>query len=175
MTIQATGLKEALRDLNKLEPSLRKEIGRDIRRIVKPVADTINTRIPGGPPLSGMAHNGRTGWGNRKAVAIKLDTRKPRNRPGRPFHSIVSVVRVGTKDAPTAIADMAGKAGGGTSRRSPQYRRPNFARALTSRLGPASRFMWRDIDQQLEAVQDELQPVIRRVEDAVNRDLKVKF
>ena len=175
MSIEVRGLKEALRDLQKLEPELRKEINKEIRNTVKPLVTNINGRIPGAPPLSGMAHNGRTGWARKKPVAIKIDARAPRNRPNRPFQSIVSVVRVGTKDAPTAIVDMAGKAGGGSSRRPPQFRRPNFATALSSRLGPPSRFMWRDIDGQIELIGRELQPIIERVEDEINRDLKVKF
>ena len=118
--IQTVGLKEALRDLNKLDPGLRREIGKEIRTIVRPLTDTINQRVPGAAPLSGMNHGGRTGWARRKPVAVKLDTRKPRNYPSRPFRDIVSVVRVGTKDAPTAIVDMAGKAGGSSSRRATQ-------------------------------------------------------
>ena len=175
MSIEVRGLKEALRDLQKLEPELRKEINKDIRNTVKPLVTNINNRIPGAPPLSGMAHNGRTGWARKKPVAIKIDARAPRNRPNRPFQSIVSVVRVGTKDAPTAIVDMAGKAGGGSSRRAPQYRRPNFARALSSRLGQPSRFMWRDIENDLQLVQRELEPIVDRVERALDRDLKTSF
>jgi len=175
VSIEVRGLKEALRDLQKLEPELRKEINKDIRKTVRPLVDNINGRIPGSAPLSGMNHSGRTGWTRRKPVAIKIDARAPRNRPNRPFQSIVSVVRVGTKDAPTAIVDMAGKAGGGSSRRAPQYRRPNFASALSSRLGGPSRFMWRDIDNDLELIQRELEPIIDRVQDAVNKDLKVSY
>ena len=175
MTIQAIGLKEALRDLGKIDPTLRREIGKDIRQIVKPLVDTINGRVPGAAPLSGMNHNGRTGWQRRKAVAIKLDSRKPRNHPNRPFQDIVSVVRVSTKDAPTAITDMAGKAGGGQSRATAPRRRPNFAPALSARLGQPSRFMWRDIDGQILEIQNNLKPVIDRIEDEINRDLKVKF
>lgn len=175
MTIQAIGLKEALRDLNKLDPALRREIGKDIRNVVKPLVDAINGRVPGAAPLSGMNHGGRTGWTRRKAVAVKMDTRKPRNHPNKPFQDIVSVIRVSTKDAPTAIVDMAGKAGGGSSRRAPQYRRPNFAPALSARLGQPSRFMWRDIDGQVLEIQNNLKPIIDRIEDEINRDLKVKF
>ena len=175
MTIQAIGLKEALRDLGKLDPALRREIGKDIRQVVKPLVDTINGRVPGGAPLSGMNHNGRTGWVRRKAVAIKLDSRKPRNHPNRPFQDIVSVVRISTKDAPTAIVDMAGKAGGNQSRAASPRRRPNFAPALSARLGQPSRFMWRDIDGQVLEIQNNLKPIIDRIEDEINRDLKVKF
>ena len=175
MTIQVQGLKETLRDLQKLEPETRKQINKDIRRTVKPVADHINNNIPSAAPLSGMNHNGRTGWNRRKAVAIKLDARKPRRYIDKPTRTVTSVVRITTKDAPTAIVDMAGKAGGGSSRRAPQYRRPNFASALSSRLGGPSRFMWRDIDNDLELVQRELEPIIDRVQDAVNKDLKVSY
>ena len=62
MTIQVQGLKETLRDLQKLEPETRKQINKDIRRTVKPVADHINSNIPAAAPLSGMDHAGRTGW-----------------------------------------------------------------------------------------------------------------
>ena len=175
MSIEVTGLKETLRDLNKLDPALRREIGKDIRNVVKPVADTINSRLPGGAPLSGMNHGGRTGWSRRKPVAVKLDTRKPRNYPSRPFRDIVSVVRVGTKDAPTAIVDMAGKAGGNQSRAAGPRQRPNFAPALSARLGQPSRFMWRDIDGQILEIQNNLKPIIDRIEDETNRALKVNY
>ena len=175
MTIQANGMKEALRDLGKIDPALRREIGKDIRQVVKPLVDTINSRIPGAAPLSGMNHNGRTGWARRKAVAIKLDTRKPRNHVNRPFQDIVSVVRVTTKDAPTAIVDMAGKAGGSQSRAAAPRQRPNFAPALSARLGQPSRFMWRDIDGQILEIQNNLKPIIDRIEDETNRALKVNY
>ena len=175
MTIQVQGLKETLRDLQKLEPETRKQINKDIRRTVKPVADHINSNIPASAPLSGMNHSGRTGWNRRKAVAIKLDARKPRRYIDKPTRTVTSVVRITTKDAPTAIVDMAGKAGGGSSRRPIQYRRPNFARALSSRLGQPSRFMWRDIENDLQLVQRELEPIVDRVERALDRDLKTSF
>lgn len=174
MTVQVQGLKETLRDLQKLEPELRKQINKDIRRTVKPVADNINSNIPGAPPLSGMDHSGRTGWNRRKAVVVKMDTRKPRRYVDKPGRTITSVVRITTKDAPTAIVDMAGKAGGSASQAPQARRRPNFDNALTSRLGSPSRFMWRDTENQIELVSQELIGIIRNVEDEVNKDLKVK-
>ena len=105
-------------------------------------------------------------------MAVKLDTRKPRRHLDRPGRTTVNVVRVTTKDAPTAIADMAGKAGG-TQSRAPQGRqRPNFSRALTARLGPPSRFMWRTAEDKIDDVQKDMMPIIRRVEQTMNRDLK---
>jgi hypothetical protein len=177
MKAQVVGFKEALRDLNKLDKELSKEIRRDIRKTVKPLVDAINASVPSEAPLSGMAHSGRTGWQNRKKVAVKLDTRKPRRYIGRPGRTITSVVRVTTKDAPTAITDMAGKAGGsGAKSKSPiQYRRPNFSRALTARLAQPSRFMWPTAEDQIPDIEDELKTIIKRVEKIMNRDLQNRY
>jgi hypothetical protein len=172
MKAQVVGLKETLRDLNKLDKELSKEIRKEIRSVVQPLADAINQAIPGGAPLSGMDHNGRTGWGNRKKVAVKLDTRKPRKYVDRPGRTVTNVVRVTTKDAPTAIVDMAGRAGGTQSLAPLARRRPRFASALNSRLGPPSRFMWATAEGQLDELQRNMMPIIKRVEDIMNRDLK---
>jgi hypothetical protein len=171
MKAQVVGLKETLRDLNKLDKELSKEIRKDIRDVVQPLADAINQAIPGGAPLSGMDHNGRTGWGNRKKVAVKLDTRKPRRYVDRPGRTVTNVVRVTTKDAPTAIVDMAGRAGGQSSRAPLARRRPRFASALNTRLGAPSRFMWATAEGQLDEIQRNMTPIINRVERIMNRDL----
>jgi hypothetical protein len=118
-----------------------------------------------------MDHRGRTGWNNRKKVAVKLDTRKPRRYVDRPGRTVTNVVRVTTKDAPTAIVDMAGRAGGTASRAPLSRRRPNFAPALTSRLGAPSRFMWRTAEGQIDEIQRNMMPIIKQVEKAMNRDL----
>ena len=119
-----------------------------------------------------MEHNGRTAWNNKRPVAVKLDTRKPKRYVDRPGRTVTNVVRVTTKDAPTAIVDMAGRAGGNQSRAPQARRRPNFASALTSRLGPPSRFMWPQAENMVGDIQREMEPIIKRVEDAMNRDLK---
>jgi hypothetical protein len=171
MKAQVVGLQETLRDLNKLDKELSKEIRKDIRKVVQPLADAITASVPSGAPLSGMAHSGRTGWEKRKKVAVKLDTRKPRRHVDRPGRTTINVVRVTTKDAPTAIADMAGKAGGTRSRAPMARRRPNFSRALTARLGPPSRFMWRTAEKEIDEIQKDMMPIIHRVERIMNRDL----
>ena len=172
MKAQVVGLKETLRDLNKLDKELSKEIRKDIRKTVQPLADAINAARPDGAPLSGMEHNGRTAWKNKRPVAVKLDTRKPKRYVDHPGRTVTNVVRVTTKDAPTAIVDMAGRAGGSQSRAPQARQRPNFASALTSRLGPPSRFMWPQAENMVGDIQRQMEPIIKRVEDAMNRDLK---
>ena len=58
--IEVVGLKEALKTLNKIDKSLRREITKDYKKIVQPVIDDANALVPTGVPLSGMARNWST-------------------------------------------------------------------------------------------------------------------
>lgn len=169
MTIQVKGVAETLRELGKINPSLKKELNKDIRNILKPLLSEINQLIPSAPPLSGMAHNGRTGWGNRKNSVIKIDTRKPRRNLNEPRMSVpVNIVRITTKGAPVAIVDMAGKGGGRVSKREAKYQRPNFASALA---GNPSRFMWAKAADSLSMIEREMDSTIKAVVLEANREM----
>jgi hypothetical protein len=169
MTIQVKGVAETMRELGKINPSLKKELNKDIRAILKPMLAEINQSIPKSPPLSGMTHNGRTGWGNRKNAQIKIDTRKPRRGLNDSPNVVpVNIVRIQTKGAPVAIADMAGKAGGTTSRREPKYQRPNFGRSLP---GDPSRYMWKNAEKTIGSVEREMSDTIDRVVREANAEL----
>ena len=169
MTIQVKGVGETLRELGKINPALKRELNKDIRNILKPLLAEITQAIPSAPPLSGMAHNGRTGWPNRKNPLIKIDTRKPRRNLNEPRMSVpVNIVRITTKGAPVAIVDMAGKGGGRVSRRESKYQRPNFAGALP---GNPSRFMWAKAADSLSMIEREMDSTIRAVVLEANREM----
>ena len=169
MTIQVKGVAETLRELGKINPSLKKELNKDIRNILKPLLSEITQAIPSAPPLSGMAHNGRTGWPNRKNPLIKIDTRKPRRNLNEPRMSVpVNIVRITTKGAPVAIVDMAGKAGGSSSKREAKYRRPMFASLLP---GSPSRFMWAKAADSLSMIEREMNDTIQRVVRDANQEM----
>ena len=163
-----------MRELGKINPALKKAFNKDIRAILKPMLNEINQSIPSAPPLSGMAHNGRTGWGNRKNAQIKIDSRKPRRGLNETMTKVpVNIVRIVTKGAPVAIADMAGKGGGRQSRREPKYQRPNFGSALP---GDPSRFMWKNAEKTIGSVEREINDTIKQVVREANQDLmKVRF
>jgi hypothetical protein len=170
MSIEVKGLQESLRTLGKLEPELKKEFAKNVQRIVRPLKNTIDERIPRSSPLSGWDHNGPKGW-NPKKVAVRTDTRLPRRRPGSVGGSTLQVIKIVTKGSSVAIADMAGKAGGNSSKAPAARQRPNFSRALTAALGEPSRFMWRDIDRSVDEIAKQLEPLIRDVERATNQAL----
>ncbi len=151
------GLQDALKKMQKINPAIRRTLLKDTKVAAQPLVDLINSRIPQTPPLSGMNHNGRTGWKNVKKVQISLNTRKPRKGSVTAGAEQIAVVRVVTKGAPVAITDMAGKAGGTKSRREPKYRRPNFDSALR---GTPSRYMWKDVDQMVAETERALMPII---------------
>lgn len=169
MTIQAKGVGETLRELNKIDPLLRRELNKDIRSILKPLLNDINQGIPQSPPLSGMAHNGRTGWSKRKNAIIKIDSRKPRKNLNQPKQSVlVNVVRISTQGAPVAIVDMAGKSGGSKSRRETKYQRPRFGSLLP---GEPSRFMWSKAGGALPMLEREMSATIKTVVFRANQQL----
>lgn len=172
MALETKGFAETMRDLGKIEPAMKRQVIKDIRGIVKPVVDIINARIPSVAPLSGMNHNGRTGWSNVKKVAVKIDMRAPRSSHGTGTQGAkqMSVVRIITKGAPVAIADMAGKGGGLNSRRESKYQRPNFASAL-DRLASPSRFMWKDIEHSIGLIENRLQQTVDQAIYNANKEL----
>ena len=172
MTLETKGFAETMRDLGRIQPAMKRQVVKDIRGIVKPVVDVINARIPAEAPLSGMNHDGRTGWKNVKKVAVKVDLRAPRSSPGSGTQGAkpISIVRIITKGAPVAIVDMAGKSGGLKSRREFKYRRPKFASAL-NRVGSPSRFMWKDIEQSIGLIEHRLQKTVDDAVYAANKEL----
>jgi len=60
------GLQDALKKMQKINPAIRRTLLKDTKVAAQPLVDLINSRVPTTPPLSGMNHNGRTGWGNVK-------------------------------------------------------------------------------------------------------------
>lgn len=181
--IQTEGLKESLKVINSLDRKLRLEIGREFRRVAKPTVDAINHDKAPLKQIKGFDHDGRTGARKLKPVKVDVNTRKARKRAaatGRAYETIATV-RIRTYDAPTAIADMAGKVGNyQTSGRSRPYRnRPNghalvgqgafLAKRLNSAFGhDASRFMWPTAERMLPETTAEIQAIVRQVEIEAN-------
>ena len=106
-SMEIEGLKESLKIVNKVDKSLRLEIGRDIKRIgEKTVVAAIMEILPPGAPMSGMEHFKRTGWYNskNKGIKVKTNTRGARKRniaKGAQYETIavITVCLLYTSDA----------------------------------------------------------------------------
>ena len=83
--IEVLGLKEALKELNRIDPKLRREITRDFKQIVKPVITRAEALLPSGAPLSGMARS----WKGKSGADIMswMDTRVKKNLKPLPVAS----------------------------------------------------------------------------------------
>jgi len=106
-------VKGLLRDLEALEPGLKKQLVRDAKLVAKPLVAIIKSQIPTTAPLSGMNHGGRTGWGasmskkgNRiPANSVTVKFRSSRSR----FRAVTPLLSIWVNSPMTAIADVAGK------------------------------------------------------------------
>ena len=83
--IEVYGLKEAIKQLNSVEPGLRNQIAKDFRSVAKPVINDALALIPGTVPLSGMGRNWTTKsgfkmlpWeaGRKQKISAKINTKK---------------------------------------------------------------------------------------------------
>jgi hypothetical protein len=172
--LKPTGLKEALRTINSIDPKLRRAYGKQIRDLGKVVVDAITPLVPSSSPTRGMDGPWRTGWknGQTRNIVVKTNTRKARRRniqKGAQYETI-GTITVGTKGAALAIADMAGKSG--NRGRSGPRARPNFAGVLNSSLGRGpSRMVWAGGEKAIPDFQKALEPVIKEVIFEANKEL----
>jgi hypothetical protein len=172
--LKPTGLKEALRTINSIDPKLRRAYGKQIRELGKVVVDAITPLVPSSSPTRGMDGQWRTGWknGQTRNIVVKTNTRKARKRNialGAQYETI-GTITVGTKGAALAIADMAGKSGGG-GRGGPRSR-PNFSGLLTQKIGRGpSRMVWAGGEKAIPDFQKALEPVIKEVIFEANKEL----
>ena len=162
--IEVVGLKDALKTLNKIDKSLRREITKDYKKIVQPVIDDANKLVPSSVPLSGMARNWKTAsgfqmlpWipGYKQKIAAKINTRNIKEYAGRLTN--VGTFGIQWKGATGSMFDtsMAGSLG----------------RALTARYGNRSRVMWKAYEQRQTDVLSEMEQLVKRVMDEANREL----
>jgi hypothetical protein len=142
--IEVVGLKEALKTLNKIDKSLRREITKDYKKIVQPVIDDAKNLVPSKAPLSGMAraYKYRSGFqvlpwsdGYNQKIIAKINTRNIKET------SAGDKVNVGT-----------------------------FMIQWQARYGPRSRVMWKAYEQRRDDVQREMEQLVRRVMDEANRE-----
>lgn len=157
-TVTIVGIKEAMRDLQKMEPELAKQIKKNFKEVVKPIVDDSRSKIVQ-LPLSGFARNWKGGkifpWSQNavsKSIIARFSNRKRGNS--------LAVFSVTMKSPAGTIFDMAGR--GGVNR---------LAAALDSLYGRASRLMWPTYERHAEQVNKNLERLTEQIVDETNRRL----
>ena len=159
-TIKVYGVKAALKELNKINPSLRRQFTKRYRDIVKPVLQQAKLDFPKSPPLSGMGrpHTRLGGWDGglvAKGVVAKIDTRKGRSDNVGAFFIV-------QKTGWGSIYDIAGRKNPGSQ----------FVQNLAANgHGSASRVMWPAYLQNANQIQLSVLDLVGDVMEETNRKL----
>lgn len=171
--ISVMDVRELQRRMRNIEPRLRTEFVREIKKIGKPLESKIKTGIGTIEPLSGMRKDtGRLGWG----VGVAPDKTLIQFRTSAGGKSLTTtLLRIKVFSPATVLADMAGRSGRyiGQGRRNdnatPSEKRRNanpakgaaFIRSLNEKNGKsASRRIWPAAEQSLPAVRAEVEVVL---------------
>jgi len=157
-TVTIVGVKETLRNLQKLEPDTAKAIKAEFKQIVKPIVDAAKPQVRE-LPLSGFARNWKGGkilpWDKsavQKSIIARFSNRKRGNS--------LAVFSVTMKSPAGTIFDMAGKT---SSNR--------LAAALDQIAGKPSRLMWPTYERHADQVNENLARLVEKITDEANRRL----
>jgi hypothetical protein len=165
-SIKATGVKETLIELKKLDPELLKQMRKDIKNepgLISAVS-AIKSNIPPISPLSGMMHNGRTAYKRAKvSTSFKPSVRLDRVNQ----RSIVTINTAPPKDGiGFQIIDLVGKGPRKGSRK---------AQGMQAKLvGLPSRYVWKAIEGKEATLSGAVVSIINRYSEKVNVRLRTK-
>lgn len=163
------GVKEALRELNKLDKVARRQLTRDFQAVCKPVVDAAKRATPQTPPISGWGRSWTTRSGYKalpwqanlatKNIKAKVSGKKPREYNGRATNLAVFTIAWG--GTINTIYDLANK--------SQTAAGANMVRGLEARHGKASRVLWpaytanqNEVEQKVSDIIDEVMRVVSR-------------
>jgi len=180
------GVKETIKLMRKVEPEMLNDMRKSIRQITQPAVSAIKSNSPKVAPLSGMANNGRSGYTSPK-VSIQI-TPSARSGFGKTTANLVAIKAEGSgKQYGFEISDMAGRANnagkytqtrkfvdprtGNIVRRRINGQGQNLINVLNSRYGPASRFVYKNLEDKLPAIRQEVARVIERTMNDFTRRL----
>ena len=165
------GLKQALRELNKLDKVARRQLTRDFQAVCKPVVDAAKRAVPQQPPISGWGRSWTTRSGYKalpwqanlatKNIKAKVSGKNPREYNGRTTNlAVFTIAWGGTINTLFDLANKSQTAAGA-----------NMVRGLEARHGKASRVLWpaytanqQEVELQVSMIIDD---VMRTVSKAI--------
>lgn len=148
-----------LKALKSIDPELRKQFVRRVKEIGKPVDSAIKANLPTVAPLSGMNNNGRLGWGVGKA---SNNTTLSFKATGSKTAAVTPLLSVRVNSPATAMADIAGRKGSGSTR---------AGKVLIARLNAirnASRYVWPAGEGASKNIEDQIQTTIDEASKVIN-------
>jgi len=173
-SFEMVGVKEALRELNKMDKKARLQITRDYKEIVSPIIREAQAATPVKPPLSGMQYSwkpgGRAGvfpWQDNKSDrAMKAFVSGKRPRTYGPFVSGLTTFGIRWNHPDALVVEMSGKGP------VPTKRGQQMVADLTARYGLPGRFLWKAYLRHEERVNESIAKLIRDLMRQVNGKMK---
>lgn len=165
VSFEVVGLKEALRTLNRVDKSARRQVTKDYKEIVAPVIDDIKQDIPLRPPaiMSGWAYRWKSKsgaeilpWKGNERAMLKPYISGKRPRQWGAYTSSLGVFGIKWKAPAAVLIDMA---------HTPHTPRgAGMIDTLNSRIGTSkSRIMWKNFDRHQRTVEERMKVLISRV------------
>jgi hypothetical protein len=172
--IKMVGLKEAVKELNNIDKSARRELTREYKRIVEPVISEAKQRVPLGAPISGWNRSWTTKSGKQLLpwdgalgddyIKAKVSGKRPREYNG--MMSNLAVFSIAWSGAINTIYDLAGRGSRGATQAG-----ANMIRGIEARKGKASRVLWpaylANADEVQQRMQQLIDDLLRRVKFGV--------
>lgn len=173
-TLTVVGVKEALRELNKIDKVARRQLTKDYREIVKPALTAAKQLSPMDAPLSGMGYRWNPGyrgdvfpWDGRKedrGMKPFVSGKKPRTWNGFTSHLATFGIRWSTPGS--TVVEMSGRG------KVPTTKGQQMVQALTHRYGLPGRFLWRAYTQHQAEVEANVEQLVRDLMRRVQKGLK---
>lgn len=170
--LQVVGVKEALRELNKMDKVVRRELTKDFKRVTQPVVDDAVQAIPLKDPMSGWARSWTTPSGfqmfpaefREDTVIAQVSGKRPKEFGG--YVQNLAVFLVKFRGPHAVLLDQTGAG------RTPTERGQRMARVMTERMGRRpSRILWPAYERNAETVVAEVERIIKDVMHYVNGGL----
>jgi len=180
--VKFVGVKETVKLMREVQPKMLKDMRKEIRQIANPAVSAIKSASPKVAPMSGMSGAGRTAYTSPK-VTLRITPGQKSFGFGSTTSNLVAITATGSgSQYGFDIADMAGRANnpgkyrqtrpfvdprtGQTVRRRINGQGANMIRVLQSRSGkPASRYVYKSIEDKLPSIQKGVADVIKRTMD----------
>lgn len=141
---QTIGVRETIRALQEIEPKLKNEAVREMKKAAKPLADAMKANFPSEPPLSGMVY-GRLAWRGQPVISTKYRSNPRRGRNEWTLLSLTTGKGYGAAD----LFDYANTGSLGAN--------------LSNRFGATSRAMWRVNDRAIQETEAAVLDAVKRV------------
>lgn len=190
--LEIYGVKEALKELNKIAPTLRRQITKDYKKIIEPVMADAKNALPTIAPMTGMEGGWRTrsgyemlppgGWNGLKARTMykaKINTRKMKEFRGTIEN--VGAFSFSLTGLVNTVFDIAGRKSDGTikefSRMGSHGKKVGtvggrqMIAVLNARYNRGSRTVWPSFEKNKTEVERQMENLVEDVMKQVGRNL----